>query len=316
MRYRRLGDSGLKVGVLALGSWLTFGRAVEDAVARRCVDLALDAGCNLLDTADVYGNGEAERVLGKLIEGRERRRLVLATKVYFPMSEDVNDRGLSRKHVTESIDASLRRLQTDYVDLYQCHRYDPETPLEEVVRTMGDLIAGGKVLYWGLSMWRPERIVEACRVADTLNVPRPVSNQPTYSLLDRGIEKAVLPVCREYGIGQIAFSPLAQGVLTAKYSAGDIPPGSRAAGPDRRFFERHLTADTLARVDRLADLARDLQLTTAQLALAWVLHTDGVDAAVFGASRPEQVEENVAAADIALDDDLLEAIAAIFPPAR
>ncbi|MBW3578919.1 MAG: aldo/keto reductase family protein [Actinobacteria bacterium] len=312
MRYVNLGASGVKVSVLALGSWLTYGGTVEDRVARECVGVALDSGVNLIDTADVYKCGEAERVLGDLLSGRDRRHVVLATKVYFPMSDDVNDRGLSRKHVTESIDASLRRLRTDYVDLYQCHRYDTTTPTDEVVATMGDLVRRGKVLYWGVSMWRPERIVEACTLADALNVPRPVSNQPVYSLLERGIESAVLPISREYGLGQIAYSPLAQGVLTGKYSGGDVPRGSRAAGEARRFVERYLDEASLDKVDRMGRLAAELDLSHAQLALAWVLHQDGVASAIFGASRPEQVRENVASAEVELDRDTLDRLDELF----
>jgi aryl-alcohol dehydrogenase-like predicted oxidoreductase len=315
VRYTNLGNSGLKVSVLALGSWLTYGRTVEDRTARECVDVALDAGVNVIDTADVYHRGEAEKVLGELLAGRERRHLVLATKVYFPMSEDVNDRGLSRKHVSESIDDSLRRLGTDYVDLYQCHRFDGTTPVAELVATMGDLVRRGKILYWGVSMWRPEQIVEACLLADRLGVPRPVSNQPVYSLLDRGIEQRVLPVSRGHGLGQIVFSPLAQGVLTGKYTGGDVPAGSRAAGADKAFVQRYLDERSLRQVDQLGGVAADLGLTTAQLALAWVLHTDGVDAAIFGASRPQQVEENVAAADVVLDRETRERIEAVFASA-
>ncbi|MDQ3931231.1 MAG: aldo/keto reductase family protein [Actinomycetota bacterium] len=314
MRYVALGESGLKVSVLCFGSWLTVAGTVSDGVIRRCVELALDAGVNLIDTADVYQSGGAEQVLGELLAGHERRHLVVATKAYFPMSDDPNDRGLSRKHLTESIDASLRRLRTDYVDLYQCHRYDEETPTEELVRTMGDLIAAGKVLYWGLSYWPPARIVEACLLADALSVPRPISNQPPYSLLERDIERRILPICREYGLDQIVFSPLAQGVLTGKYRAGDIPSDSRAASAGRRFMGRLLDEDTLGKVERFTAIAGEVGVTSAQLALAWVLHTEGVAAAIFGATRPEHVEENVAAAELRLDQDMLERLDELFPP--
>ena len=312
MRYVNLGQSGLKVSVVSLGSWLTFGRTVEDQIARECVELALESGVNVVDTADVYNRGEAERVLGELLSGRERRHIVLATKVYFEMSDDVNDKGLSRKHITESIDASLTRLRTEYVDLYQCHRYDDETPTEEVVRTMGDLVARGKILYWGVSMWPADRIAEACEIADDANVPRSISNQPVYNLLSRRIEAEVIPVSVEYGLGQIVFSPLAQGVLTGKYSGGNVPAGSRAAGRDRGMIEHHLTPQNLARVDRLAELARSGGITVAQLALAWTLHQEGIASAIFGATTPEQVEENVGDADVALDDATLNAIEEIF----
>lgn len=309
MRYTSLGASGLKVSVLSLGSWLTYGKSVTDRRARNCVRAALEAGVNVLDTADIYNRGAAEEVLGDVLRSAERRHVVLATKAFWPMSDDVNDRGLSRKHLTESLHGSLKRLQTGYVDLYQCHRYDETTPTREVVATMGDLIARGEVLYWGVSMWPTFRIVEACRIADRLGVPRPVSNQPVYNLLDRGIEEEVLPTCRAYGMGQMVFSPLAQGVLTGKYSSGQVPDGSRASREDeRRFMERYLTDDVLARVDRLSELAAEAGLTLPQLALAWVIRTDGVDSAIFGASEPEQVEENITAADVDLEEDLLAAI--------
>lgn len=309
MRYRPLGRSGLKVSVLALGSWLTYGGSVDEDTARACVHAALDAGINLLDTADVYAHGAAERVLGQALRGRNRQHLVLASKAYFPMSDDVNDRGLSRKHLTESVRGSLQRLGTDYLDLYQCHRFDEGTPVEEVVMTMGDFIARGAILYWGTSMWPAHRLVEACATADRLGVPRPVSNQPVYNLLDRRLEERVLPASRELGIGQLAFSPLAQGVLTGKYRGGRVPEGSRGAHErERRFLERYLTPDNRTRVDRLAGVAEEAGLPLTRLALAWVLHTEGLSSAIFGASRPDQVAENVRAADVELDGDLLAAV--------
>lgn len=311
MRYVALGQSGLRISVLCLGSWLTFAGSVEDRAARASLDAALSGGVNVIDTADVYSRGGAERLLGELLSGRERHHLVVATKAYFPMSGDVNDRGLSRKHLTESIDASLRRLRTDYVDLYQCHRFDDETPTEEVVRTMGDLIARGKVLYWGVSLWPAERIVEACLLADAMNLPRPVSNQPPYSLLQREVERSVLPVCRQYGVDQIVFSPLGQGVLTGKYAEG-VPEGSRGAGVDRQWMTGLLREPTMRRVARFTELASRLGVSPAPLALAWVLQVEGVAAAIFGASRPEQVEENLAAADLVLDDDVVDRLESIF----
>ena len=308
MRYRNLGQSGLKVSVLSLGSWLTFGRSVSDEDARRCVDLALESGITTIDTADVYHRGEAERVLGELLSSRERHHIVLATKCFFPMSDHPNDRGLSRKHINESIDGSLRRLRTDYVDLYQCHRYDVDTPLPETVAAMGDLIARGKILYWGVSAWSADQIAAACELADAMGVPRPISNQPPYSLLDRDIEAEVLPRCRQLGVGQIVFSPLAQGVLSGKYSGNVIPAGSRASQRERAFMERYLEDRPLRLADALDGIAANAGLTLAQLALAWVLQVPGVDAAIFGATRADQVEENVRAGDVTLDPDTLNEI--------
>lgn len=315
MRYARLGGSGLKVSVVALGSWLTYGGTVDDRQARRCIRSALEAGVNLIDTADIYSHGKAERVIGEALRGRDRRYIVIATKAYFPMSDGVNDRGLSRKHLTESVTASLDRLGTDYVDVYQCHRYDDTTPIDEVVRTMGDLIRRGLVLYWGVSVWPADRIVEACRIADALGVPRPISHQAAYSLLDRTIEAEIVPTCRDNGLDQLVFSPLAQGVLTGKYSGGNVPDGSRGADDqNRRFMERYLDGDVLERVDRAAGLAREAGLTLPQLALAWVLARPGVASAVFGATRPEQIEENVRAVDVELEPELVDRVEKLLDP--
>ncbi len=314
MKYRRLGASGVRVSEAALGSWLTFGSSVDQATTTRCTRRALELGINFLDTADVYSRGEAERQLGAALEGVPRRSVFLGTKVFWPTGEGPNDRGLSRKHVFEALHDSLRNLRTDFVDLLQCHRYDPETPLPETVRAMGDLVAQGKVLYWGVSCWTAAQIADGCRTADLLGVPRPVSNQPPYSLLDRAIEPEVVPVSLREGLGQVVFSPLAQGVLTGKYRGGKVPAGSRAADSQRGvWMKKHMEAGVLAKVDAFCGLAKEAGTTPARLALAWVLGRPGIASAIFGATRVEQVEENAAACDVAVPDDLLARIEAIFP---
>jgi voltage-dependent potassium channel beta subunit len=313
MKYTRLGASGLKVSRVALGSWLTYGNSVEEKAARECVHLARDLGVNLFDTADVYAKGAAEEFLGRALEGFPRHELVVATKVYGTMSDDVNDRGLSRKHVMESCAASLRRLKTDYVDLYQCHRYDPETPLEEVVRAMSDLITQGKVLYWGVSEWAPGQLRDACDVSDRLGAPRPISNQPLYNMLERGIEDEVIPTCEELGLGQVVFSPLCQGVLTGKYQGGRIPAGSRLSNDAiNKFMKRRLTEANFARIDALGEVAGELKVPLATLALAWCLRRENVASVIMGATTPRQVRENCAAADLVLEEGVTERIEAIL----
>ncbi len=315
MKYRRLGDSGVRVSEVALGSWLTFGASVDQESTTRCTRRAIELGINFIDTADVYGRGEAERALGRALEGVPRRGLFLATKSFWPTGDGPNDRGLSRKHVLEALHDSLRNLRTEYVDLLQCHRYDPDTPLPELVRAMGDLIARGKVHYWGVSCWTGEQIANACRTADLLRLPRPVSNQPPYSLMDRAIEPEVVPVSMREGLSQVVFSPLAQGVLTGKYRGGKVPAGSRAADAQRGvWMKKHMEPEPMRRADAFADLAREAGLPPARLALAWVLSRPGIAAAIFGATRVEQVEENAAAVDVVVTGDLLKRLDAIFPP--
>jgi voltage-dependent potassium channel beta subunit len=314
MEYRQLGRSGLRVSEVALGSWLTFGASVDVPATIDVVRAALDAGVNFFDTADVYAGGAAEEALREALRGVPRHRLVIASKAFFPMSEDPNDRGLSRKHLFESVHASLRRLGTDYLDLHQCHRADPSVPVEETVRAYEDLIRQGKLLYWGTSEWDAAQIEAALGAADRHGSVRPISNQPQYSLLRRGIERAVLPLCVREGIGQVVWSPLAQGVLTGKYRPGERPPGTRAADPfQARFMEAFLTDDVLARVERLRPIAGDLGLTMAQLALAWCLRQEGVASVIVGATRPAQLAENAKASGVALPDDAAAAIARLFP---
>lgn len=313
MKYRRLGESGLKVSAVSLGSWLTFGNAVENARGRECVRAALDAGVNFFDTADVYAKGAAESFLGGALAAIPRKELVIGTKVFGKMSDAVNDAGLSRKHIMESCEASLRRLKVDYLDLYQCHRHDPDTPMAEVVRAMDDLIRQGKILYWGVSCWSPEQLSEACETADRLLAPRPVSNQPPYSMLQREIEAEVLPTSQRLGIGQVVFSPLAQGILTGKYLDGAIPADSRLADDSlNRFMKDRVTEANHAKVKALSAIARELEVPLATLALAWCLRQVGVSSVIMGATKPEQVRANCAAADLELSEEVLTRVAAIL----
>ncbi|GAA4395438.1 aldo/keto reductase family protein [Actinomadura verrucosospora] len=311
MEFRNLGRSGLKISEIAYGNWLTHGSQVEEDAARACVRAALDEGVTTFDTADVYAGTRAEEVLGRALKGQRREGLEIFTKVYWPTGPGVNDRGLSRKHVFESIHGSLRRLGTDYVDLYQAHRFDYETPLEETLRAFDDLVRQGKVLYVGVSEWRAEEIERALKIADEMGFDRIVSSQPQYSMLWRVIEEEVVPLCEREGVGQIVWSPIAQGVLTGKYKPGQpLPEGSRATddkgGAD--MIKRYLDDDLLTRVQNLRPVADDLGLSMAQLAIAWTLQNPNVSAAIVGASRPEQVAENVRAAGVKLDADVMKRI--------
>ena len=313
MEYRHLGRSGLVVSEIAYGNWVTHGSQVEEQAAVACVRAALDQGITTFDTADVYASGRAEEVLGRALDGVRRESVEIFTKVFWPTGPGKNDRGLSRKHITESLHASLRRLGTDYIDLYQAHRYDPETPLEETLRAFDDLIRAGKVLYIGVSEWRAQDIEAALRIAGEMGLDRIVSNQPQYNMLWRVIETEVLPVCERAGIGQLVFSPIAQGVLTGKYLPGTPPPDSRATDPTgANFVKRLLTDPVLNAVQQLRPLADEAGLTLAQLAVAWTLRTPAVSAAIVGATRPEQVAENCAAAGVRLDQALLARIDAVL----
>lgn len=314
MQSRHVGNSGLRVSEIGLGSWLTIGSRIDPAEAQRLIDVAFDHGIDFFDTADVYAQGAAEEALGRALRTFPRAHLVVATKCYFPVSERPNDRGLSRKHLFESVDASLRRLGTDYVDLHQCHRADPETPMEETVRAYEDLIRQGKVLYWGVSEWRAEQIDRACRIADGTGGYRPISNQPNYSIMRRGIEHEVMPVCRREGLGQLVFSPLGQGALTGKYSGGARPEGSRATDPKRNLWmNAYLDADALAKVEALRPLAHAEGMTLAQLALGFCLRRPDVSSVIVGATSAAQLEENVKASGRVLSPDTLRAIDEIFP---
>jgi aryl-alcohol dehydrogenase-like predicted oxidoreductase len=308
---RYLGRSGLKISEITYGNWITHGSQVENDAAIACVRAALDAGITTFDTADAYANGAAETVLGEALKGERRASLEILTKVYWPTGpKGPNDSGLSRKHIKESIDGSLRRLQTDYVDLYQAHRYDVETPLEETMQAFADVVRSGKALYIGVSEWTAQQLRDGQAIAKELGFSL-VSNQPQYSMLWRVIESEVVPASEELGISQIVFSPIAQGVLTGKYQPGAAPPpGSRATDEKggAQFIQRWMDDDTLTRVQALAPIASDLGLSMAQLAVAWVLQNDNVAAAIIGASRPEQVTDNVRASGVRLEPDVLKRI--------
>jgi aryl-alcohol dehydrogenase-like predicted oxidoreductase len=309
MKHRHLGRSGLLVSEISYGNWITHGSQVEKETALACVKAALDEGITTFDTADVYAATRAEEVLGEALAGQRRQGLEICTKVYWPTGPGPNDRGLSRKHIVESIHGSLRRLRTDYVDLYQAHRFDFETPLEETMTAFADLVRQGKVLYVGVSEWTGEQIERAAALARELKVPF-VSNQPQYSMLWRVIEAEVIPASEKAGVGQIVWSPIAQGVLTGKYRPGQKPPeGSRATDQTgSQFIARFLTDDVLTRVQRLAPIAEEAGLSMAQLAIAWVLQNPNVSSAIIGASRPEQVRENVKAGGVKLDAAILKRI--------
>jgi len=317
MKTRNLGGSGLKISEIAYGNWLTHGSQVEEDAATACVRRALDEGITTFDTADAYANTAAETVLGEALKGERREGLEIFTKVYWPTGpKQHNDHGLSRKHIHESINGSLKRLRTEYVDLYQAHRYDHGTPLEETMEAFADVVRQGKALYIGVSEWRAEEIRAAHALARELRIPL-VSNQPQYSMLWRVIEAEVVPTSEELGIGQIVWSPIAQGVLTGKYLPGQPPPeGSRATddkGGDK-MIERWLQDDVLERVQQLKPIADEAGLSLAQLAVAWVLQNDNVSAAIIGASRPEQVSDNVKASGVVLEPATLKAIDDVVGP--
>jgi aryl-alcohol dehydrogenase-like predicted oxidoreductase len=311
MEYRRLGKSGVKVSEVALGSWLTYGGATENETATQCIHRAYEVGINFFDTANVYARGESEKVVGAALKNFARDSYVLATKVFFPMGDGPNDRGLSRKHIMEQCHLSLKRLGTDYIDLYQCHRYDENVPLEETLRALDDLVSQGKVLYVGVSEWNAQQIGDALQLADKLNLDRIVSNQPFYNMLGRGLEKEVLPLCEQEGIGQVVFSPLAQGVLTGKYKPGQKPPeGTRASDPRQNQFMNggNLDEAQLQKVEKLKPIAEREGLSMAQMALAWCLRKPMVSSVIIGASRPQQVDDNAAASGRKLSDETLRAI--------
>ena len=316
MEFRHLGRSGLMISEIAYGNWITHGSQVEAEAAHACVRAALDAGITTFDTADVYAGTKAESVLGDALAGQRREGLEIFTKVYWPTGPGRNDRGLSRKHILESIDGSLRRLRTDYVDLYQAHRYDHSTPLEETMLAFADVVRSGKALYIGVSEWRAEEIRAAAGLAKELHVPL-ISNQPQYNMLWRVIEAEVVPTSEELGLSQIVWSPIAQGVLTGKYKPGQpAPAGSRATDENGggNVIKRLLSDDVLTRVEQLTPLAQEAGLTLAQLAVAWTLQNRNVAAAIVGASRPEQISENVKAVGVKLEEGLLKRIDEILDP--
>jgi voltage-dependent potassium channel beta subunit len=310
MHYRRLGRSGLKVSEISLGSWVTFGTQVDEKKAVSLLQAAYEYGINYFDNADIYADGKAEIIMGQAIKNLPRTELVLSSKVFWPTSTGPNGRGLSRKHVMESVHASLKRMNVDYLDLYFCHRYDPDTPIEEVVRTMNILIQQGKILYWGTSEWEASQVARAYGIARQYNLIPPTMDQPQYNLLHRKrVEDQLMPLARELGIGLTTFSPLAYGILTGKYNEG-IPEGSRASLENYGWVRDRITPERIDRVKKLQVIAKDLGVTSGQLAIAWILRRKEVSTVITGASHPEQLDENLGAAEIVdkLDNDLLERI--------
>lgn len=311
MHYRHLGKYGVRVSEVALGSWLTYGGATENETATRCIEKAYDLGINFFDTANGYARGKSEEVVGRALAAYPRESYFLATKVYFPMGDGPNDRGLSRKHIFEQCHASLKRLGMDYLDLYQCHRYDTETPLEETLMALDDLARQGKILYAGVSQWSAGQIAHAADHCRSAGLHPLVSNQPYYNMLGRDIEKEVIPVCEREGLGQVVYSPLAQGILSGKYKPGEpLPEGSRAADPEQNMFldGGRLDQALLTKVQKLGPIAEQAGLSRTQLALAWCLRQRNVSSVIIGASRPEQVEDNAGASGVVLSAEVLAAI--------
>lgn len=309
MNYRRVGKTGLKISEVSLGAWLTYGGATESARSERIIKSAIDKGVNFIDISDIYAKGEAERVVGTAIKGMTRSDLVISSKLFWPMSENVNDRGLSRKHIMESIDKSLKRIGTDYLDIYFCHRWDPETEVEEVVRAMDDLVHLGKVLYWGTSVWTSAQIDLAVHEAGKYNCYRPSVEQPRYNMIDRHIEGDIMPTCERHGMGLTVWSPLAQGLLTGKYNNG-MPAGSR--GATTKWLNDDLTKENLEKVGQMSVLARELGITIGQMALAWILRLPQISCVLTGATDPSQVEENMKATEIRLDSEVIGRIDSIL----
>ncbi|HEY85771.1 MAG TPA: aldo/keto reductase [Chloroflexi bacterium] len=314
MNYRSLGRSGLKVSALSLGFWVTYGSQVGFETAKSCMMAAYEHGVNFFDNAEVYAGKGAEEVMGKIIADMDRSKLVISSKLYWPMSDDPNDRGLSRKHIMESVEGSLKRLGTDYLDMYFCHRYDDETPLEETVRAMDDLVHQGKVLYWGTSEWRAGQISNAYNIANQWGLYRPQVEQPQYNMFHRHrVENELAPNARDLGYGMVVWSPLASGILTGKYNDG-IPAGSRMGLEDMQWLRKYITQEKLDKVKLLAEVAGDLGCTTAQLSIAWLLRLPEVSSVITGASRAEQVHENMKALEVVpkLTPDVLERIEKIL----
>lgn len=315
MHFRPVGRWGLQVTAVSLGSWLTYGGSVADETAAACIDRAWELGIRFFDTADVYARGQAETVVGRVLAGRPRDEYVLGTKLYWPVGPTPNQQGLSRKHVFEACHSSLRRLGVDHVDVYQCHRHDDATPLDETCRAMDDLVRRGDVLYWGVSEWTAEQISRAVSLCRDEGWAVPISDQPQYSALHRAVESSVMPTCERLGLGLVVWSPLAMGVLTGKYRrAAEVPAGSRAASRSGAFMREFLRQEVLDRVQELAGVAREAGCTVAQLSLAWCLRTRVVSSVIVGASRPEQLDETAAAADLSLERDVISAVDRILGP--
>ncbi len=307
MEYRKVGNTGLKMSEISLGAWLTYGGSEDKESSRKCITKAIDLGINFIDIADVYAGGNAEKVVGEIIieENYDRKDLVISSKVFWPMSKGVNDRGLSRKHIMESIDRTLDRLQLDYLDIYFCHRFDRHTPLEETIRAMSDLVDQGIIHYWGTSVWPAVQLERAFWMAKELGCHPPVVEQPRYNMLDRFIEREIMETCQRNGMGIVCWSPLAQGILTGKYNEGK-PEGSRAT--TTKWLDRELTAINIEKVKNLQAVAKDINLSVSQLCLAWILHREEISSAITGATKEMHVETNVQASGIKLDNDILARI--------
>lgn len=309
MNYRRLGKAGIKISEISLGAWLTYGSSVDAETTKNIIAAAIDRGVNFIDVADIYARGEAEKVVGQAIKNYRRSDLVISSKVFWPMSDNINDRGLSRKHIMESVNGSLARLGVDYLDMYFCHRFDPETEIEEVVRAMEDLVRGGKIIYWGTSVWSADQIEQAVGQAKSWKAYLPSVEQPRYNMFDRHIEADVIPMCTRYGMGLVVWSPLAQGLLTGKYNDG-VPSESR--GGRTEWLKDDLNPGNIDKVKKLAELAASRDITVAQLALAWILRLKEISCAIVGATRVEQLEENLKASEVELDEDTLKEIETIL----
>ncbi|MFT7619670.1 MAG: voltage-dependent potassium channel beta subunit [Planctomycetota bacterium] len=309
MKYRKLGSSGLKVSEISLGGWITFGGTIPEDDARAIVHRAIDGGVNYIDFADVYARGKAEQVFGRMLGEYNRDNLILASKVFWPMGEDPNERGLSRKHIMRSVDRSLQNMQTDHLDFYYCHREDPETDLEETMSAMDDLVRQGKVLYWGTSVWSAESLEAAHTLSDQRNLYRPKVEQPEYSLVERSIEKSVMPTASKNGMGIVVWSPLAGGMLTGKYNDG-VPAGSRAT--KTHFMENKLTPKNLERVRKFCALAQDLGHAPEHIALAWILSHPEITSVITGATRAEHIDSNLKASDLVLGTDVIEKLNTLF----
>ena len=309
MNYRNVGKSGLKISEISLGGWLTYGGSVDAAKTAPIVHRALDQGVNFIDLADVYSGGKAEEVIGEVIKDMTRSDLVISSKLFWPMTENVNNRGLSRKHIMESCEKSLKRLGTDYLDIYFCHRYDEEVQEEETARAMDDLVHQGKVLYWGTSVWRADKIERMVGVTEKYNLYKPSVEQPRYNMLDRHIETDVMASCRKHGIGLVVWSPLCQGILTGKYN-NSMPDGSR--GATTKWLKNELNDENIEKVKKLTELAKGLDISMSQLALAWILRRPEISCAIIGATKPEQVDDNLKASDIRLNEETLKEIEKIL----
>ncbi|MBD8067428.1 aldo/keto reductase family protein [Bacillus sp. PS06] len=313
MKYRRLGRSGLKVSEISLGSWLTFGKTVDQEIATKTIHKAYELGVNFFDSANVYERGQGEIILSRALKNFPRESYVITTKAYGVMGDGPNDRGLSRKHVMEQVHNSLNRMDLDYVDIFYCHRYDSETPVDETLRAIDDLIRQGKILYAGVSEWSAAQIQEAVSIADKYLLDRIIVNQPQYNMFHRDIEDEIIPVCEKHGIGQVVFSPLAQGVLTGKYKGGSIPTGSRGANDQVNSWVKKIINDiVLTKLDRLEEVALELDITLSELALSWILRQHNVASTLVGASNPEQIAMNVRASEVNLSFDAIHRIEEIL----